>query len=220
MTLQSYKENMARREYESNLSAVKRISDVLSGTMKPKGTGNSAIVRAEQVELALPALTGAVRYEFKNGAGPAMDFSIGAFSRMKHMAQSLFSVDGTLATKLTNRLTALSCLLPGDKIDSPFRVDGSFEFSKAVDEVFAKLPFSVKSKISKVTFCEIDTGKVLGTMFSGGEPVIAIARGLSQKDLRETLAHEIAHIVLDHRGSSPENEAAADKLVKQWLYRK
>lgn len=211
MITQDYKKAAAAGEYEENRKAIRRADEILSGKMKPK-RGNPNLVKAERLSQILPSLTAAVRYE--KGTGPATDYALQAIPHLREIARTMIHTpEGRM---LDNRCAVLDACLPGGSEPMAPTVIGSLGFEKAVRDVCGKLPRSAKIKLSDAIFYEMDKDTIRAAMFHKENHVVGIIKNPDENQLRETLAHECAHVVLNHKAGTPEAEQEAEALAKAW----
>lgn len=212
MDISAYKTAVALREYTENRKAIQRAKDILSGKMKPKGNRPDT-VKAEQLNLICKDLTDAAMYEAKHDGGAVSDFLITGIAEMKNIARA---ASGTNEGKmLAARLCVLSCLLPTAE-PMPPHIDGSLDFKQAVLGVVKKLPYSVRKKLPTVSLIELDKEKTLGLAVMPGYRVVGIVKGHTGKERENTIAHEFAHIWLNHDAHTPDAEDEAKAQAKAW----
>jgi hypothetical protein len=99
-------------------------------------------------------------------------------------------------------------------------IQGGLDFQNKVRAIIKTLPLDVQRFVGRAcAFHEIGKDAkyagCISTLY--GVRTIAIAAGLNDQKLKETVFHELSHAVLQHQSGGQFEEAMADIKMREWI---
>lgn len=211
-TMKAYRAAAERTEYERNLSCISVLKRIFAKTPDSQREMTRQIHDAES---DLSALREAVAYESrKKTIGPATEFVV----KMLPVWQSL-SLDTSQGKKFWIAVEQLGGMLPEGAIVEPSKphIDGSGLFRILVLDTVRRLPLSVKKALQGTCFMEVSKETTMGFYCRKSQNLVGISGDLDEKTMRETILHEVAHVVNPDTGSREQNERNANEQANEWM---